>query len=110
MNWYKKAQKDEKVSYYEIGHFEGKNILWVYSNGKILTKPVQYCSKKIEEPKDSHIDYWPMKGDIIFRGRFEPHTKHVSIINPFKGTPIPNPILYALYNKFGNDIKITEFS
>jgi hypothetical protein len=105
MNWYKKAQKH--MEYQDIAHVYDKiYYIWVIMNGRLYVEPTWE-----EGTPADHYELWG--GDMEdsdYRGRFDPHSKKLSIVNPKEGRPIPNVILRMLYDKFGNDIKIYEFN
>jgi len=112
--WYKKAQEvidkptkptkptDKHESYFSIGHTEDDDIsLWAFIDGKLEVK------SRLEAP--DHVRGWNTMEWDHFRGRFDPKTKKLSVVNPFEGRRIPNVLLKKLYDEFGVDIQIYEY-
>jgi len=93
----KKMFKD----YLDIGHGEGEVALWTIIGGKLEVS--------WDEKERDHVKKWKNMQGNDYRGRFESATKKLSIVNPFEGRNIPNIILRKLYDRFGNDIIISEF-
>ena len=121
MNWYKKAKQydlgegpltlpPQEMYYQDIGHewdeYEENPVsLWAFVDGKLRVK-------KNIKPGENHTAIWGSEiEDTDYFGRIEHNTKKCSVVIPtmYVGRRIPNVILRALYDYFGNDIKIYEF-
>ncbi len=143
MNWYKKAQQLEVLdsqdikgkgkSYTDIGHdiyykeqhkilgndpnenysIDNPNMMWIYNNGQIETKPETEIEKTHRSEGnwglDSHIDK-------LYTGRYSPSEKIITIMAPhypyggigqFK--EIPKQIQYLLRQKFPEAKRIIRY-
>lgn len=112
MNWYKLAQFgdieifDEHDQHYsDIGHHEGygeynkktPNYMWYFFNGEIVS--VQETEENV-----CHVITFPeYSSHKYFGGRFESTTGKLSVNRPdgiARHRPVPESILYKLYQKF----------
>lgn len=99
----KLVESDDVHSYLQIGHRKG-DILWVFSNKGIETR----------EHASDLTDHWTFWGDdheYLWKGRFEPDTKRLSIISPphlMLQRP-PSVLMTALHDKFGEFSEIYEW-
>ena len=131
MNWYKNAQQSEVLDsqdikgkgrfYTDIGHdinygeqnrllgknpnkdysAENPNIMWIYNNGKIETKP-----ETEEDNFHGSGSDWGLSGylDELYTGRYSPSKKTISVLSPLSGVSsfrgIPKSLQYLLQQKF----------
>jgi hypothetical protein len=98
INWYKKAQKNNFDSYYDIGH-NNNFVLWAFIDGRLIIHPKEFG----DHTKWKNLHWYD------YRGRFDPETKKCSIVNPHEFKDVPDVIIDSLYEKFGHDIEIVEF-
>ena len=138
MNWYKKAQeldlvhnedvKGEGRHYTDIGHdaywggetnplghknpdymIENPNILWVYCNGDIKTKPETSGSAT------HFLENWGLSCDLgqTYTGRYSPSKKIITITMPTGGLlrfrEIPKFLMRLLKQKFSEAEKIIQY-
>lgn len=116
MNWYKLSQqvaRDDYDVYPIIGHDEDNPreiTLWYWNKGQLVTEITNSDSGY------NHMDFAPI--GATFAGRYDPLTQEVSVrpegdLNipelRQRMNRVPSLLLKALYNKFGNSIKIKLF-
>ena len=139
MSWFKKAQqlevtdseniKGKGKNYTDYGHdiyyekqnrlldtvnkkYQDKqpNILWIYQNGQIETKPetemAQTHRSKENWDLSSHMDR-------LYTGRYSPSEKVITIIPPHEGvgkfTEVPKSLQFALYQTFPDAKKMIRY-
>jgi len=93
--------------YMDVAHGRDKvHYLWAIINGQLKVAPTMEDGI----PNDHYEQWGGELGDDEYFGRFDPYKKTLSINNPFEGRAIPSVIMKQLYDQFGSDIKVMEFS
>jgi len=122
MNWYKKAQVKDYPRYTDIGHNveEKMNVLWIsdLSGNNFNVTDAQIYDEDYDE--DYNYDHSGFAGDIglnmqtgTIQGRYDPNKNIVSLsLDPRIATmrELPNRLINKLYNEFGNNIRILDYS
>ena len=139
-NWYKKAQeiglidsidiKGKGKFYTDIGHDinygepnrllgkdpnenysnDNPNIMWIYNNGQIETKPETEMENFHGSP-----GIWGMSSNLgkLYTGRYSPSEKIITVMAPHVGInrfrEIPRSIRYSLKQKFPEAEKIIRY-
>jgi len=137
MNWYKKAQNLEIVDnvnvkgkgrhYTDYGHDiyeqqegleevnqnyqdEQPNMMWVYQNGNIETKPETDIT-----PSHRSDGAWGFKSflDKLYTGRYSPSEKVITVLPPHEGVgtfiDIPRSLRFSLSRTFPDAEKIIRY-
>ena len=124
MNWYKKA----KLNYSDIQHYrdvghglqDKMNILWIsdLSGNNFHIADTQQHIEGYDQ--DFDYDHAGLAYDVglnletgVIQGRFDPNLNIVSLhLDPRIASmrELPNRLINRLYNEFGNNIKILDFS
>lgn len=94
---------DSSWDYFTIGHADGKNLIWIWLNGKL----------EVKSTVRNHYKFWPE--DVVdnsFHGRYEKVTGKCSIVIPtgkaFRG--IPKILQNLLFEEFGSNTQLTHFA
>ena len=89
--------------YTDIGHGTPGTMIWIFREGRCWAVR-----------GGTHEFTWGVQAMKFWRGQYEPIAKLLSVVAPAccmaAGRHVPYPILQAIEERFGKDVKIYEFN